>query len=71
MMEVFKRGTGILPVKNVRFPMKCRKESRARCPCHDISQVSHNKDWTIKKLNSWNGLTRWDERTKHFLSNLP
>ena len=30
-MEVFKRGTGILPVKNVPFPTKCRKESRARC----------------------------------------
>jgi hypothetical protein len=38
-MEVFKRGTGILPVKNVRSPMKRRKESRARCPCHAISQV--------------------------------
>jgi len=38
-MEVFKRGTGILPVENVRSPMKRRKESRARCPCHAISQV--------------------------------
>jgi hypothetical protein len=38
-MEVFKRGTGILPVKNVPFPTKCRKESRARCPCHAISQL--------------------------------
>ena len=38
-MEIFKRGTGILPVENVRSPMKRRKESRARCPCHPISQV--------------------------------
>jgi hypothetical protein len=38
-MEVFKRGTGILPVKNMPFPTKCRKESRARCPCHAISQL--------------------------------
>jgi hypothetical protein len=38
-MEVFKRGTGILPVKNVGFPTKQRKESRARCPCHAISQL--------------------------------
>jgi hypothetical protein len=38
-MEVFKRGTGILPVENVRSPMKRRKESRARCPCHAVSQV--------------------------------
>jgi hypothetical protein len=37
-MEVFKSGTGILPVKNVPFPTKYRKESRARCPCHAISQ---------------------------------
>jgi hypothetical protein len=38
-MEAFKRGTGILPVKNVPFPTKCHKESRARCPCHAISQL--------------------------------
>jgi thiol:disulfide interchange protein DsbD len=40
-MDVFKRGTGILPVKNVRFPMKYREESRARCPCHALSRLSH------------------------------
>jgi len=38
-MDVFKRGTGILPVKNAPFPTKCRKESRARCPCHAASQL--------------------------------
>jgi hypothetical protein len=36
-MDVLKRGTGILPVKDERFPTKCRKKSRARCPCHAIS----------------------------------
>jgi hypothetical protein len=38
-MGVFKRGTGILPVKYVQIPMRCRKESRAGCPCHAISQL--------------------------------
>jgi hypothetical protein len=31
-----------LPVKNARFSMICRKKSRARCPCHTISQLSRS-----------------------------
>jgi hypothetical protein len=38
-MDLLKRGTDILPVKDERFPTKCRKKSRARCPCYAISQL--------------------------------